>query len=363
MLGESMSKSVAAAATAPRAKSLARNKNLKKVDKVQPADEAQAVHHDQAPTHLTQAHDASVITVADNSLEGDFSFAQVLADAQTSEASFYTDAGASMGGSMSFLQDDTTGGSGEGSGASTALLVGGGLLAAGALVAVLADGDDDDSTPTPPANKAPTVTAPATVAINEDATATGKLTATDPDGDALTFTVKGTAPQGFVLNKDGSYTIDTKGSDYQSLKAGETKDYSVTFNVADGKGGSTDGTLTFKVAGADEAPPPPTTATITVSAAGSNTDADNVNTTYNVQLGTYAYTITGLDAGGDKIVGPAGVTPTVINSNFSDGSVILQYASAGNVAQITIAGLTAAQDAQILGVNGINTVFGAGTIA
>lgn len=78
MLGESMSKSVAAAANAPRAKSLARNKILKKKDQVQPAEEGQVVHHDQAPTHLAQTHDASVIAVSETSLEGDFSFAQVL---------------------------------------------------------------------------------------------------------------------------------------------------------------------------------------------------------------------------------------------------------------------------------------------
>ncbi len=361
MLGESMSKSVAAAANAPRAKSLARNKILKKKDQVQPAEEGQVVHHDQAPAHLAQTHDASMIAVAETSLEGDFSFAQVLADAQASEASFYMDAGASMGGTVSFLQDDTTsGGSDEGGGASTALLVGGGLLAAGAVIAVASDGDDDDDTPTAPANKAPTVTAPATVNVTEDTTTTGKLTATDPDGDALTFTVKGTAPQGFTLNKDGSYTIDTKGSEYQSLNTGQSKDYSVTFNVSDGKGGSTDGTLTYKVAGVNEGP---ATATIAVTGAGSNTDADTVNTTYNVSTGNYTYTINGFDPG-DRIVSPAGSNPgTIDNPSFTDGKAVIQYANAGLVTRIELVGLTEAQDKGILFTSDLNTVYGAGTFA
>jgi uncharacterized protein YjlB len=107
----------------------------------------------------------------------------------------------------------------------------------------------------------------------------------------------------------------------------------------------------------------PSIAAIAVTAAGTNTDSDIVATTYTVSLGNYEYTIIGLDAGADKIVGPTGVAPSVINTNFGDGEVTLQYAANNQIALLTIEGLTAQQDAAISGVNSFNTVFGAGTIA
>lgn len=457
MLGESMSKSVAAAASAPKAKSLARNKNLKKNDKVQPADEVQAVHHDEAPTHLAQAHEEGVITVSDTviavsdaSLEGDFSFSQVLADAQASEASFYTDAGASMGGAVSFLQDDTMdGGSGSGSGVSTALLVGGGLLAAGGVVAAVSGGDDDDD------NTAPAATAGKATGA-EDTVITGKATATDADGDTLTWAGKGTLPAGVTVAADGTVKLDAANAAYQSLAAGKSQDVVANVTVSDGNGGTADTTVTFTVTGVNDDPTfaaakqdlttkenvalsgtatatdpdagdtltyaigtqgangtaaigadgkftytptanfdgtdtftvtatdatgatatqtinvtvenvGPTSAAVTLDATSDGKavdDADNVNTTYTVQTGDYSFTINGFDAGGDKLVGPAGTTPTVINSDFTDGEVTVQWAIDGNnIVQVTLADLTVAQDQQIFGLTSLNNTLGAGTIA
>ncbi|RYE64292.1 MAG: hypothetical protein EOO83_01775, partial [Oxalobacteraceae bacterium] len=205
------------------------------------------------------------------------------------------------------------------------------------------------------ANKAPTITAPATVAINEDSKASGKITATDPDGDAITFAVKGTAPQGFVLNKDGTYTLDTTGSDYQSLNTGQSKDYTVTFTVTDAKGAATDGTLTYKVSGLDEAN------AVTISAAGTN-NAAGANVTYTVQAGNYVNTISGFGAG-DKIISPAGNPGTLENSSFTDGKAVIQYANNGQVTQIELTGLSATDDAKLFGTSDLNTVFGAGTFA
>ena len=79
----------------------------------------------------------------------------------------------------------------------------------------------------------------------------------------------------------------------------------------------------------------------------------------------YVATITGF-AAGDKIVGPAGIVATIDQSSFSDGQVGIQFAGAsGNMALITLTGLTAAQDAAIHQVSDLNlsTVFGAGTLA
>ena len=118
--------------------------------------------------------------------------------------------------------------------------------------------------------------------------------------------------------------------------------------------------------GGSPTPTPPTpTPSVAVSAAGSATETSATNTTYTVGpiTSSYTYTIAGFGAG-DKIVSPTGVTATIADqSSFSDGSVSLQYASGGNVVKITLTGLTNAQDAGILGITGLNSVFGQGTFA
>lgn len=340
-----MSKSVAAAATAPRAKTLARNKILNAKDKVQAADEAQPVPHEQAPAHLVATHDAAMITVAEGSLEGDLSFAQVLSDAQVSAASFYADAGmATMGGS-SLLQDGSSGsGSSEGSD-NTALYVVGGAVLLGGGIALIASGGDDDA-----ANRAPTAAASATLKATTATAATGSVGATDPDGDALTYTAS-TPTNGTVqIGSDGKYTYTSKG--------GFTGTDSFTVTVKDPGGLTATQKVDVTIAAAG-----PSTAAIAVNAAGSVSDADNVNTTYTVSLGNYTYTIDGFDKGGDKIVSPAGVPVGLNNSSFTDGKVEIEYASGGQVAKIVLTGLSAADDAKIFGTSDLNTVFGAGTFA
>ena len=361
-----MSKSVVTATKAARAKSLSRGKKLHNEQNQKHAAEEAVVAHQ-------TAEDAQALHTSssnDNTLAGDFSFSGVMADAASTASMMDVTAG-SLGGTglTSFAQDSGGEGGGLFGGDSTPLIIGGVVLVGAGIAIAASGGDDDDDTVAPPppaANKAPTITAPATVNIAEDATTTGKIAATDPDGDAITFAVKGTAPQGFVLNKDGSYTIDTKGSDYQPLKAGETKDYTVTFTVSDGKGGNTDGTLTYKVTGVDEAP---ATKAVAISGAGTNANSTD-DDVYTIAAGNYSHTITGgFDVGltattGDKLVGPAGSSISIDNSNFTDGKVVISFTSPSNqTSVITLEGLTAAQDGAIFGPTTFNTVFGAGAIS
>lgn len=356
MLGDSMSKSVVTATTAARAKAQARAKALKG-EKNNQAAEAVVPTHANDEAQALAVHDVK----SDNTLAGDFSFSAVMGDAAAS-ASMMEATGASFGAAThTFAQDSGGEGGGLFGGDSTPLIIGGVVLVGAGIAIAASGGDDDDSTPTPTptptpaANKAPTITAPATVAIAEDAKTTGKITATDPEGDAITFAVTGTAPQGFVLNKDGSYSIDTTGSDYQALKAGETKDYTVTFTATDAKGAASSSTLTYKVTGADEA------STATISAAGTSNAATG-NITYTVTAGNYVHTITGFSTG-DKIISPAGNPGTLENSSFTDGKAVIQYANNGQVTQIELTGLTNTQDAALFGTSDLNTVFGAGTYA
>ena len=95
-------------------------------------------------------------------------------------------------------------------------------------------------------NDLPTATATPLV-TNEDTPATGKVTATDIDGDALTFTL-GTPPSNgtVVVNADGTYTYTPKpnfnGTD------------SFTVTVSDGKGGTITVTISITVNAVNDAP-------------------------------------------------------------------------------------------------------------
>jgi VCBS repeat-containing protein len=207
-------------------------------------------------------------------------------------------------------------------------------------------------------NDVPTVAATQNITVIEDTAFNGTVAATDVDGDTLTYSVTTASKAGaaVTIGNDGKFTYTPTTNFFG------TDSFVVTAN--DGKGGTVSQTVNVTIADAPDV--------ITVDKAGVNIDADNVDTTYNVVLGNYNYTITGFDAGtsatsgttgGDVIVGPAGVPVSIDNSNTTDGRVVLTYASGGQVATITLDGLTTAQDAAIFGPNSFNTVFGAGAIA
>jgi hypothetical protein len=101
-----------------------------------------------------------------------------------------------------------------------------------------------------------------------------------------------------------------------------------------------------------------TAVAVSNSGAGSAANADYI---FNVALGNYTYSINGFGAG-DKIVGPVGVTGTLVNDNFADGSATVQYAQAGQEVKIVLTGLTSAQDGALLSLSNLNTIFGSGAI-
>jgi len=81
----------------------------------------------------------------------------------------------------------------------------------------------------------------------------GRVTATDVDGDSLSFSVVDDVP-GFTMQPNGSYTFDPKDPAYDSIAQGEVRDVVVTYKVEDGNGGTDTQTLTFKVTGVNDAP-------------------------------------------------------------------------------------------------------------
>ncbi|NJC05711.1 VCBS repeat-containing protein [Sphingomonas kaistensis] len=138
-------------------------------------------------------------------------------------------------------------------------------LAAGqtrAVVATYTVTDDKGATSTSTltitvtgANGAPVAVAD-TAAVNEGAVLNGSVASndSDPDGDSLTFALTGTAPAGFVLNANGTYTFDANNAAYNGLAAGATQVLAIPYSVSDGKGGTASSTLTITVTGTNDAP-------------------------------------------------------------------------------------------------------------
>ncbi|WP_174410676.1 Ig-like domain-containing protein, partial [Desulfovibrio psychrotolerans] len=76
----------------------------------------------------------------------------------------------------------------------------------------------------------------ADVAVAEgDALLRGKLTATDVDGDKLTFTLDADSdvPAGFVLKPNGSYSFNPKHGEYNSLAEGQEATFTIKYTVTD----------------------------------------------------------------------------------------------------------------------------------
>ena len=92
----------------------------------------------------------------------------------------------------------------------------------------------------------------ASAGVDEDATVSGRLTATDVDSDDLLFTLD--APvTGLTLAADGSYTFDASGAEFQDLAAGEEREVTASFTVSDGEATDT-GELSVTVTGTNDAP-------------------------------------------------------------------------------------------------------------
>ncbi|MFU8865870.1 MAG: VCBS domain-containing protein [Rhodobacterales bacterium] len=104
-------------------------------------------------------------------------------------------------------------------------------------------------------NQAPLFLEPEAVEVEEDADEIeGQLLAEDADGDTLTYSLvdANSAPKGFTLNADGSWSFDPGNGNYDFLPEGEKLELSIDIQVSDGKGGTDTTTLTIKVTGVND---------------------------------------------------------------------------------------------------------------
>ena len=121
------------------------------------------------------------------------------------------------------------------------------------------------------ASEPPTLTVPTGGAVTEDATTetvTGTLSATDPEGDTLTYSVVGsTASSGnhtvvgtygtLVLNASTgayTYTLNNSATAVNTLTASDTKTESFSVQVTDGTNTTDAQSLSFTITGSNDAP-------------------------------------------------------------------------------------------------------------
>ncbi|MGB0681988.1 MAG: Ig-like domain-containing protein [Magnetovibrionaceae bacterium] len=89
---------------------------------------------------------------------------------------------------------------------------------------------------------------------DEDSATSGQLSATDAEGDDLTFALDDAPEKGTVtVNADGSYTY-TPSEDLQSLDDGESTTDTFTFTVTDENGATTTETATVTITGSNDGP-------------------------------------------------------------------------------------------------------------
>ncbi|RYD95296.1 MAG: tandem-95 repeat protein, partial [Sphingobacteriales bacterium] len=190
-----------------------------------------------------------------------------------------------------------------------------------------------------PVNDVPVASSPVTVNTNKNTTVTGKVTATDVDGDPLTYTL-GTPPANgtVVVNPDGTFTF-TPNNNYSGTD-------SFTVVVSDGKGGTTTVTVNANVAPTNVAPvansPAVTTAEDSpVNGAITATDADGDPLTF---------TTTTPPTNGTVVVRPDGTYTYTPKANFNgiDSFVVTVSDGKGGTTSVTInVTVTAVNDAPV----------------
>ncbi|WP_150001070.1 Ig-like domain-containing protein, partial [Iodidimonas gelatinilytica] len=96
-------------------------------------------------------------------------------------------------------------------------------------------------------NDAPIAEAARNSAVEDGPAVSGRLLASDAEGDDLTFSLLDGPAEGVAtVNADGSYRFDPADG-FQDLAAGESRDVSFTYQVDDGNGGTDSATVTITV--------------------------------------------------------------------------------------------------------------------
>ncbi|MCV6611838.1 MAG: VCBS domain-containing protein, partial [Amphritea sp.] len=134
-----------------------------------------------------------------------------------------------------------------------------------------------------------------TASVNEgDAAISGQLTATDADDSAsLSFSITSgsSAPDGFTLNADGSYSFNPQDSAYDSMSVGDSQTFTIPVTVTDEYGATDTQQIQITVTGTNDAP---TAISITSSVASENAAGATIGTLSTADVDnsdTHTYTV------------------------------------------------------------------------
>ncbi len=148
-------------------------------------------------------------------------------------------------------------------------------------------------------NSAPVIPPDQTFDVVEGSTAAGNVTATDPNGDPLTFTLNSSVGDTslFTISSTGALTFNSAPNFENPLDADLDKTYEVTVVVNDSNGGSVEETVTVNVTDRNEAP------VITVDTPIFLTEGE-----------TEVTTVSAVDPDGDNVT--ISLNPTVQDNQF-----------------------------------------------
>jgi len=153
------------------------------------------------------------------------------------------------------------------------------------------------------ANKAPTRGTATVNSPDDSGVVTGTLNATDPDGDALTYTAANTKKGTVTVDTDGTFSYTPTAAAMHAASATNAKASALsdtfTVKIADGHGGTTTETVTVSIAGTNATPTVTTDATAgnpsskgTVTGTIKVTDADKDSLKYTATADEGKVTIT-----------------------------------------------------------------------
>ena len=153
-------------------------------------------------------------------------------------------------------------------------------------------------------NDAPVAGADVTLNVAEgDSAISGQLTASDVDGDSVTFSAD-SLPAGMTLEADGSYSFDPSDNAYDGMAVGDSQTLTIPVTVTDENGATDSQQIQVTVTGTNDAP-----------VAGADVTA-------NVAEGDSAISgqLTASDVDGDSVSFSADSLPAGFMLRESDGS-------------------------------------------
>ena len=181
-------------------------------------------------------------------------------------------------------------------------------------------------------NEEPTITSENSVSITENTSGTiYSASATDPEGDNLTYALSGTDTNDFIINSSSGALSFTNNPDYETPTDDDTNNvYQVTLEVSDSNANTASQELTISVTGVNEAP-------IITSATSANIPENNTTTIYTASAtdpenNNLTYSLSGTDASYFNIGSSSGALSFTNNPDYETPT----DADTNNVYQVTL---------------------------